>query len=131
MEKLNNQIVGNIGLFYVCYRLSKRGWNCLPTVRNARGVDLVIYSRDAKKSHTIQVKSLSKRNPVPFGSSPQLIAEFLIIVVNALGENPEVFIMRPDDIKEKIHKRERNGKISYWLEYKDYREYKEKWEIIS
>jgi hypothetical protein len=36
--ELNNQVVGNVGLFYVCYRLSRLGWNVMPTARNARGV---------------------------------------------------------------------------------------------
>jgi hypothetical protein len=32
---VSNQIVGNIGLYYVCYRLSCFGWNAMPTARNA------------------------------------------------------------------------------------------------
>ena len=55
----NNQIVGNIGLYFVCYRLSCLGWNVMPTARNAKGIDIVIYSQDAKRTHTIQVKSLN------------------------------------------------------------------------
>ncbi len=80
------------GLFYICYELSRRGWNCLPATRNAKGVDIVIYSQDAKKSYTIQVKALRDRNAVPFGSNPQIIADFVIIVRNVLNK-PEVFIM--------------------------------------
>jgi hypothetical protein len=34
---LNQQTVGNIGLHYVCYRLSRFGWNVMPTTRNAKG----------------------------------------------------------------------------------------------
>ncbi len=30
-----NQVVGNVGLFYVCYKLSRLGWNVMPTARNA------------------------------------------------------------------------------------------------
>jgi hypothetical protein len=30
----DNQLTGNIGLYYICYELSKRGWNALPTSRN-------------------------------------------------------------------------------------------------
>jgi hypothetical protein len=40
---LPNQAVGNVGLYYVCYRLSCLGWNVMPTARNARGVDILIY----------------------------------------------------------------------------------------
>lgn len=44
-NKLPKQVVGNVGLYYVCYELSKRGWNVLPTSRNAKGVDIIIYNQ--------------------------------------------------------------------------------------
>ena len=41
---------------------------------------IVIYSQDAVRKYTIQVKSLSKRAPVPLGNKPdRLYADFLII----------------------------------------------------
>ena len=81
-----NQLVGNTGLYYVCYELSKKGWNAMPTSRNARGVDVVIYDQKATKSHTIQVKSLSKRSPAPFGSTlNSLIAEYVFIENNVFN----------------------------------------------
>jgi len=131
--KSSKQIVGNAGLFYVCYELSKRGWNCLPTTRNAKGVDVVIYSQDAKKSYTIQVKALSKRNPVPFGKKPNLIADFVAVVINVMDEEklPEVFIIKTEDVKKRLHKGEKNRRVSYWLQPKDYEKFKEKWEIIG
>jgi hypothetical protein len=64
-RKLTTQNVGNVGLYYVCYQLSRRGWNVMPTARNARGVDVVIYNQDATRTHTLQVKTLSKRYGVP------------------------------------------------------------------
>ena len=124
-----NQLVGNMGLYFICYQLSKQGWNVLPTSRNARGVDLVIYSRDARLKHTIQVKTLSKRNPVPFGNKPSLIADYLIIC--RVSEKPEVFVSKIDDIKNKIVQKTKNGKISYWLIPKNYEEFKDDWEIIG
>jgi hypothetical protein len=59
------QIVGNVGLYYSCYRLSLPGWNAMPTSRNARGVDIIAYNSDCSKIISIQVKTLSKRNAVP------------------------------------------------------------------
>jgi len=126
----NNQLVGNIGLFYICYELSKRGWNCLPTTRNAKGVDLIIYSQNAKKHFTIQVKSLSRRNPVPFGASPKLIADFVVIVRNVF-KNPEVFIMPSKEVQNRLHKGQKNGRISYWLQPASYENFKDKWELIG
>jgi len=44
------QITGNIGLYYTCYRLSRLGWNVMPTSRNARGIDIIAYSTDVHLS---------------------------------------------------------------------------------
>src|SRR5277367_1271042 len=65
---VNQQTVGNIGLFYVCHQLSRMGWNVMPTARNAKGVDILIYSQDASQTHTVQVKTLSKGSPVPMSN---------------------------------------------------------------
>ncbi|HOL96613.1 MAG TPA: hypothetical protein PLH79_19900, partial [bacterium] len=79
--KLDAQIVGNAGLYFTCYHLSLLGWNVMPTARNARGIDVVAYSRDGKQFLGIQVKSLSKRAPVPLGKSlDNLMADFWIII---------------------------------------------------
>lgn len=124
-------MVGNIGLYYVCYELSKRGWNALPTSRNARGVDVVIYSQNAKIKYTIQIKSLTKRNPVPLGSKEDaLYADYLIICRN-VSHIPETFITTPEKIKNNIHKGEKNGRISYWLEPKQYEMFKDAWHEIG
>jgi hypothetical protein len=128
---MDKQLVGNIGLYYICYELSRRGWNALPTSRNAKGVDLVIYSQDAKQKHTIQVKTLSKRNPVPFGNRPNLMADFLIIC-RVSGEKPEVFVTKIDDnMKKRIEEKTKNEKISCWLQPKNYEEFKDNWSIIG
>ena len=99
-KKPPRQLVGNIGLYYVCYELSKRGWNVLPTSRNAKGVDIVIYNQDATTTHTIQIKALSKKDPVPLGNNlDNLIAKYLIICRSVFDENPEIFIAEIDQIK--------------------------------
>src|SRR3990170_3975690 len=69
-QPISNQTVANIGLFYVCYCLSRRDWNVMPTALNARGVDILIYSQDAARTRTIQVKTLSKASAVPLVSRP-------------------------------------------------------------
>lgn len=90
--RTNNQLTGNVGLYYVCYRLSRLGWNVLPTSRNARGVDIVVYDQKGKRRHTIQVKTLSTENNIPLGSdSSPLLADYLVICRNVSIE-PELFV---------------------------------------
>ena len=85
----------------------------MPTSRNAREIDIVIYSQDGSKKYTIQAKSLSRRSAVPFGSDPEsLFADYLIICRNA-SISPELFITSTNKIKSGIHKREKDGRTSY------------------
>ena len=79
--KASAQLVGNMGLYAVCWQLAKRGWNVMPTSRNAKGIDILGYDQTGKRTITVQVKALSKRNPVPLGAEPKnLIATFIILV---------------------------------------------------
>ncbi|MFP3202299.1 MAG: hypothetical protein RXR43_08675 [Sulfolobus sp.] len=102
--------------------------------RNTRGVDIVIYSQDRTKKHTIQVKGLFRRNPVPFGSNlNNLIAEiYVIVLLNELKSEPWAFVLKKENIIGELKEREKNGKISYWLSYKKLSsEFKDKWDIIG
>ena len=132
--KYSRQIVGNIGLYYVCYELSKRGWNVLPTSRNTRGVDIIIYSQKAQRKYTIQVKSLSKKDPVPLGSDLEnLFGDYLVICRKVFEDRPEIFIAKIDYIKNSglICEENKDGKKSYWFQPKEYEQFKDNWEIIG
>jgi len=130
-RKISNQLVGNAGLFYVCYELSKRGWNCLPTTRNARGVDIIIYDLDGERKLTIQVKTLSKKNPVPFGSKLEVMADFVIICAEIFSESPKVYILKREEVKKMVKKMVKDNRVSYWLQPKDYERYRNRWEVIG
>ncbi len=130
---LSHQTVGNIGLFYVCYRLSRRGWNVMPTSRNAKGVDIIAYGPDASRKLTVQVKALSRRNPVPLGNKlDHLFADFVVICRNVDREPPECFVLTPDEVKRLVHRGVKGEKVSYWLQPRQYEsgEFREKWDRL-
>jgi hypothetical protein len=136
-KKLDNQVVGNVGMYYVCYKLSLLGWNVMPTTRNARGIDIVAYNKTGEDFKGLQVKTLSKRNPVPLGDDEnKIIGDFWIIVNNIMSEI-NVYVMTPAEIKKVAQKstKDKNGnaKTSYWLQTKDYEteEFKDKWDRIG
>ena len=131
--KRDSQVVGNIGLYFACYKLSLLGWNAMPTSRNARGVDILAYNRDASKVVSIQVKALSKRNPVPLGTSLDKIMGDYWIVRNNVGKDPKAYILMPEEVRELAQRVEREGRISYWMVPKAYEadEFREAWERIG
>ena len=136
-DKRNNSTVGNAGLFYCCYELARQGWNVLPTSRNAKGVDVVVYSSDGKKFRSVQVKTLSKKAPVPLGEKPTYdMAQFVIVCRLARDEQlPEVFVMTPAEVDKVRHqgdpKKSKAGKTSFWLQPKGYEPHLNCWKKLD
>ena len=121
-------------MYFASYHLSKLGWNAMPTARNARGIDIVVYNKDCSEMLGLQIKTLSKRNPVPLGSSlSKIMGDFWIIVTKAVEDSPVVYILKPSEVKELAHRGEKNGRVSYWLQPKAYDqdEYRESWSRIG
>ena len=132
---LDPQITGNVGLYYCCYQLSLRGWKVMPTARNARGVDIIAYSRDAEPRFIgVQVKALSKRNPVPIGTAlEKVMGHWWVIVNKVASSSPTAFILLPSEVVDLAHRGEKDGRVSYWLQPTAYdREaFKEAWQRIG
>jgi hypothetical protein len=131
---LTPQITGNLGLYFCCYKLSLLGWNVMPTSRNARGVDIIAYNVDGTKFRGIQVKSLSKRNPVPLGNSlDRCMGDFWVIVNKVATDEPQAFILTPSEVKQLAASSERGGVVSYWLQPPAYDspKFKEAWARIG
>jgi len=132
-QLIASQVVGNVGMYFVAYRLSRLGWNVMPTSRNARGIDLLAYSSAADRHFSFQVKALSKPNPVPLGKSIDgFMGNFWIIVTNVAAD-PECFIMKREEVKQLAHRGEKEGRISFWLQPNKYRtdEFRENWDRIG
>jgi len=109
------------------------GWNVMPTARNARGIDIIAYNRKGTEFIGIQVKTLSKRNPVPLGSTLEKIMGDYWIIVNNVSKEPNAFILLPDEVKSLAHRGEKEGKVSYWLQPASYdnEQFKEAWHRIG
>ncbi len=106
----------------------------MPTARNAKGIDVLIYSQDAKRTHSVQVKALSKRNPVPLGAHTDgLIGDFFVVCCNVDSEPPNCFVLTPDEVRSLAHKGVKDDKTSFWLQPKHYDrpEFREAWGRIG
>jgi len=131
--KFDPQVTGNAGLYYTCYHLSRMGWNVMPTSRNARGIDIIAYNRKATRFIGIQVKTLSKRDPVPLGSSLEKVMGDYWIIVNNVANEPNAYILLPEEVKSLAHRGEKDGRVSYWLQPTSYdvEQFKEAWHRIG
>ena len=102
----------------------------MPTARNARGIDIIAYSPDGKTFLGIQVKTLSKRNPIPVGSSlDKVMGDFWIVVTKAAEPIPVAYIFTPDEIRSMAHM----GGSTWWVEPPLYDKptYRDNWDRIG
>ena len=102
----------------------------MPTSRNTKGVDIIICSQDLRNKYTIEVKSLSGKNAVGV-TRHGIISDFIIICRFVYEDKPEIFIASKEQAKSNIDKKEKNGKISYWIEYKNYEQFQSQLDIID
>ena len=92
----------------------------MPTARNARGIDIIAYDRTGSKFIGVQVKALSKRSPVPLGTDLEKIM------------GPTAFILLPSEVKQRAHRGEIDGRVSFWLQPAAYDQpiFREAWERL-
>jgi len=68
----------------------------------------------------VQVKTLSKRNAVPLGSSLDKIMGDYWVIVDKVAIEPRAFILLPSEVKQLAKYNEKNGKRTYWLNPTEY-----------
>ncbi|WP_211365062.1 hypothetical protein [Rhodovulum strictum] len=128
------QLTGNAGLFHVARELSRRGWNVILTIRNARGADLYAANDDETIVHPIQSKALSKRSDVPLGSSiGSLRSPWWVITMNAHADEPECYVLSLDEVTTLAVENIKEGKSSFWLPFKSFTrpEFKNAWHRLE
>ena len=127
-----SQITGNAGLYYVAWQLSRRGWHVMPTVRNARGSDLIVVNDDESVLLGVQSKALSKRSAVGLGLRvDDLRSDWWIITVRANADEPVCYVMTLAEVRASA-KQDRNGG-AWWLSPPAYDrdEFREAWDRIE
>jgi hypothetical protein len=130
---MRHQLTGNAGLFHVAWELSRRGWNVMPTARNARGADLYAAREDEGVILPIQSKALSKRAAVPLGVSLDNVrSKWWVITVGANSDAPVCYIMTLDEVQS-LAARDAGKNRAYRLEAKNYAidKYREAWDRLE
>lgn len=93
----------------------------MPTARNARGIDVLAYSRTASTKVALQVKSLSKRSPVPLGKDvDDLMGDWWVVLHSVAAPQPKAFVLSPLEVMRLAHRGEKEGRVSFWLQPQAY-----------
>jgi hypothetical protein len=105
-----------------------------PPTGNAKGVDFLVYGQDTSRKLTIKVRAFSRRKAVSLGATPEnFLADYLMVCSKVIEDNPECFILRQEEVRELANRNEKDGKVSYWLEPRDYvtERFREQWGRIG
>lgn len=138
MDVKSSQATGNAAMHYAAWQLSRKGWNVMPTARNAKGSDLFCANDDESIMFGVQSKGLSKKVAVPCGTSlDNLRSDWWIITVGPKGENPTCFILTLAEVKALCVRsdpaKSKTGTAAYWLPAKCYMhpEFQEAWHRLE
>ncbi len=127
-----SQITGNAGLNYAAWQLSRRGWHVMPTIRNAKGSDMIVTDAEETMFFGVQSKGFSKRWPVPLGLNLVVLrSDWWIITIHANSDSPVCYVLHIDDVRRLASQDKNGGK--WWLEPKAYDqdEFREAWHRLG
>lgn len=111
-QKLDSILSGVAGEYLVAGELSRRGYIASITLRNSKGVDVLVTNSDATKTVNIQVKTNQGSSPYWLLSkkAEDYVAENLFYVFVNLndGEVPEYFVVPSKTVASFIKKSHQN-----------------------
>lgn len=105
----------------------------MPTIRNARGSDLIVVNDDETRFFGVQSKALSKRSAIGLGLSLDgLRSDWWIITVAANSDQPRCYVLTLDEVR-RLASRDKGGEQRYWLEARSYDqdEFRDAWHRIG
>lgn len=146
-NKLPKTLSGVAGEYFVAAELSRKGYIASLTLKNTKGIDLLVSNQDGTKSIGIQVKTNqgTEKSWVLSQKNEEYNSQNLIyIFVNCLNEKiPNFYIVKSNDVAEYIKENHQkwfnspNKKGGEHIEtnirkFNDIDEkYKDNWEIIK
>ena len=115
-------------IYYVCYKLVRKGWNCVPTPNTTIRTEIICFSQDGKKRFTI---NLVVGNLIWYTSEKEDYADYLIVCSDYKLEqenNLELYIMKIDEIRKIF---DNFSKDVNPIKKETYEKYKERWDLIE
>jgi len=96
--KISNILAGVSGEYFVAAELSRRGYICSVTLKNTKGIDILVCNEDATKTLGIQVKTnqINKNEWILNEKCEKLIDEnifYVFVNLKMTDELPEFYIV--------------------------------------
>ncbi len=98
--KVEHQLTGISGEFFVAAELAKRNFQVALTLGNAKGIDLFATNQTTENTFEIEVKTLRKK-PNCFTLNTKRLNHkkiFIFVYLNEEGTQPDFYILKGDEI---------------------------------
>ena len=102
--KIENQLTGISGEFFVAAELAKRNFQVALTLGNAKGIDLFATNQLTEKIFEIEVKTLRKK-PNCFTLNTKKIKKskvYIFVYLNHKDIAPDYFIVKGEEIENNL-----------------------------
>lgn len=111
-KKLESTLVGVAGEYYVAAELSRRGYIASITLRNSRGIDIIVSSSDALSTVSIQVKTSSGKKPKWMLNKKSETYKsdkhfYVFVLLNDLKDRPNFHIVQSKVVSDYIYRSHR------------------------
>lgn len=147
-SKVSTILAGVSGEYFVAAELSRRGYICSVTLKNTKGIDILVCNEEATKTLGIQVKTnqINRSEWVLSDKSERLIDEtifYVFVNLREINDLPEFYVVPSKIVSEYIisnHKswlsepgkkgQQRND--SSMRKFRDYeKKYLNRWDLLN
>ncbi len=109
MEKISGIQSGVAGEYFVAAELSRRGYMCSITLKNTKGIDVIVSNENSKKLVGVQVKTNnSSRKAWVLNKKAEELSEdnfiYVLVNLNRLEQLPDYYIVPSKIVAEYIKK---------------------------
>lgn len=113
MDKISKSLCGVSGEYFVAAELSRRGFIASLTLRNSKGIDILVANEEATKTIGIQVKTNqnSNRSWVLSIKNEKYNSDNLVYIfvnLNGISEMPNYYIVSSKDVSKFIKHNHQN-----------------------
>lgn len=104
-EKLSKALSGISGEYFVAGELSRHGFIAAVTLRNTRGVDILVSRPGGNRSATVQVKTLQNSGPEWVLSKSDELSKgenhyYIFVALHGCKGRPDYFVVEGDHVSK-------------------------------
>jgi hypothetical protein len=111
-SKIPTILAGVAGEYFVAAELSRRGWIASISLRNTRGIDILVTNQEASRSITIQCKTSQKKDKswILNEKSETFFSDdhyYVFVSLGEFSERPNYYVVPSKGVAEQVQQSHR------------------------